>query len=128
MQCKVNLLPIKFADIVGIPLMYWENVSGEENDIEVLMNFYNSEYYRNMPVVDIQAKLYAKALTHEGKIKSGDVKDIINISSMAVYFNVLLVDNTMKNRVKELLIDKDYDFQIFSIKDIDEIYEYFNSL
>lgn len=87
-------------------------------DINKIKDFAVSEYFQNVPLVEIGSKLWARILTAHGnrKVQSGDATDIEVIASYLPYIDVMAIDDFMVNNVKELGLDKKYKTTVFSAK------------
>lgn len=118
----------EYMALIGDSLNNWAQISGKKNDIEGLIKFYNSNYYNYMPYNDITAKLYANIIASNNPIETGDSMDITNIATMAPYCNIIVTDKKMRNRIKLLGIDLQYNFQVFSLKDHEELFYLLKSL
>ncbi|KJS13605.1 MAG: hypothetical protein VR67_03620 [Peptococcaceae bacterium BRH_c8a] len=118
----------EYMALIGDALSCWKRISGKANDLKGLIEFYKSEYYKNMPYNDIKAKLYARIITDRNPIETGDSMDVANISSMAPYCNMILTDKKMRNRIYDLSIHINYDVNIFSLKNYDELMDYIQAI
>lgn len=96
----------------------WRIVYIIGKDVEKIKDFSKSEHFRNMPLVEIGSKLWARILTAHGnrKVQSGDATDIEVIASFLPYVDVMAIDGFMANNVKVLKLDEKYKTTIFTAK------------
>lgn len=106
----------------------WGHVSKKYGDPEGLLNFLRSEHYKTLPSVEIQCKLFAKLLTGSQQIESGDMMDISQLSAVIPYCNFLLTDRKMKNRICELEFDKQFNLEVFCMRDYEKLISQLESL
>lgn len=87
-------------------------------NVDKIKNFAVSENFRNIPLVEIGSKLWARILTAHGnrRVQSGDATDVEMISSYLPYVDVMAIDDFMANNVKELKLNEKYKTVVFSAK------------
>jgi hypothetical protein len=96
----------------------WRVVHLFNKNIRKIQYFAVSENFKNIPLVEIGSKLWARILTAHGnrKVQSGDSTDVEVISSYLPYVDVIAIDNFMANNVKELKLDEKHKTAVFSAK------------
>lgn len=105
----------KFARIVGA---LRQSVEDPE---QYVVDFYNTDYYFDLPFVDIQSKLFAERLCGNESFKKSDQNDIDNISCFLPYVNYMLPDKAMGDKIEKHKIDKKYNTKIIRIGDLNSI-------
>jgi hypothetical protein len=90
------------------PLQFWKECSGDQENLEEFVKFFNSNFWQSMPKIDISSKLWAKITTSTTKVKSGDSMDIEQLASVIPYCNFVITDRKMKGRITNFEIDKTY--------------------
>ncbi len=85
---------------------------------EDLIAFANSSQFRNVPIINISARLYASILTKypTRPIKSSDAADIDILSTYIPYINVFCTDTFMAEQMRTLGLAKAYGVAVFSAK------------
>ncbi|HVB29796.1 MAG TPA: hypothetical protein VNG91_08305 [Terriglobia bacterium] len=100
----------------------WHSLTNKWADWEGLCNFFVSAYFYELPVVKISSQLYAKLVTDNRPIESGDSMDLKHLSLAIPVAHLVLTDRKMANRIKELGIDKEWNTAVFSESTIDELF------
>jgi len=109
-------------------LYKWAEVSGKNDDINGLVNFHYSNYYKEMPITNLSCNICAYLMTKDSKIETGDSMDVKHISTVMPYTNLFITDRKMRNYLKQNKFDKMYNVKICYIGDEDEIYSFFESM
>jgi len=107
----------RLENLIFKPLQFWKKYSGEQENLEEFDKFFNSNFWKSMPKVDIYSKLWAKITTSTTKVKSGDSMDIEQLASVIPYCNFVITDRKMKGRITNFGIDKTYHTKIFCMRD-----------
>jgi hypothetical protein len=82
-----------------------------------LVAFANSSQFRDVPGIDIAARLNAAILTNVTReVKDSDAADIEIISTYAPYMDVFCTDTFMAEQLRALKLDKNYGVDVFSAK------------
>lgn len=114
-------------NMLAIPLTYWKRY--KSNGLNGYIEFLKSVEYKNLPYVDINARMTADLFTSKRKlIDSGDPTDISNISTLLPFCNYVLTDKDQMNRIKRQNIDKKYDTYVYSMSNIDELFDKLENL
>ena len=126
-------LPLTLTEYEGMKellriIELWNKNKGNPPDIEGVISFLKSDYFKAIPFINIQCKLGAFLLTDYSKLEDGDSMDISHISTTLPYCTAILVDNKMKNRIHNLNLNKVYDTHVFSLKDFDSIMSYLDEI
>ena len=100
-------------------LYEWGNNRGSGENKEEFIAFLCSPQLLEMPYYRIRSHMYAKLITNDGKIKSGDAMDIDQVSAIIPFCDFVLCDRTMRNILRELKIDDDYSTKIYAASDCD---------
>ncbi|MCY9664216.1 hypothetical protein M5X11_04390 [Paenibacillus alginolyticus] len=114
-------------NMLALPLTYWKRY--KSNGLTGYLEFLKSVEYKNLPFVDINARMTADLFISKRKlIDSGDPTDISNISTLLPFCNYVLTDKDQMNRIKRLNIDKKYDTYVYSMSNIDELFDKLETL
>lgn len=100
----------------------WYRLTKKLADWEGLGNFFVSDYFYGLPAVKISSQLYAKLITDNRRIESGDSMDVKHLSSAIPMAHFVLTDRKMANRITELGIDKEWNAAVFSESTIDDLF------
>ncbi len=119
---------IEDAMNAGFLLVMWKHYNGKPQGLQGLIDFFHSDSYRSVPYVDIRCKLWAKIVTNNAKVKTGDTMDIEQLSAVMPYCHFIVTDWRMKNLIIDLGLDTKYNTAIFSIRDIDSLQNRLGSL
>lgn len=125
--------PLSYDDYCQLGMMTelleeWRELKGQPVDFAELQSFFNSDYHRSVPVVDIKATLAAKMVTSDAKIQHGDAMDVGQLSAVTPYCDYIVTDRKMKNRIIELGIDRKYNTRVLYIGDLEELIDLINAL
>jgi len=107
---------------LGIPLAYWNRLGGKPDGIRGLLQFYGSDYLRSVPIVEITAKLWAALAVYlkNAKPKQSDANDIRMIATVLPYADLLVIDTTMTDLVRDKLhLHAEYNVKIYKIREFD---------
>lgn len=85
-----------------------------------------SNYYREIPNKKISVEFFSKLMTDKQLIRSGDIKDIEQISSMLPFVDMLITDKQRKVQLHKLRFNEEYQTKICYIGDSEKIKEFFN--
>ncbi len=107
----------QYLEIVKMPGIIWQQLGGS-NSAKGISDFYSSDYYLELPFLDIQSKLTAYKITGTEKIKPSDVMDIHNISAFMPYCNLMVLDKAMIHAVKKLGLDTKYGTKVLTIREL----------
>jgi|GEM_PF-6706364 hypothetical protein len=88
---------------------------------QYVVDFYNTDYYFDLPFVDIQSTLFAERLCGHELFKKSDQADIDNISMFLPYVTYILPDKAMKDKIEKHRIDKKYNTKVLRISDLELI-------
>jgi hypothetical protein len=114
-----------FADVEGF-LMFriiWKDLGGKPDGLEGLQNYFCSDYYNNLPTPKIGNQLGADLLTGNAVIQSSDVMDVGLLSVAIPACHFVVTDRRQCDRVKRRGIDKEWGTEVYSMSDIDGLFE-----
>ena len=114
--------------VLAEPLCWWKHFNGEPKDFNGLKSFYLSDTFKEIPIIEIKCKIFAKILTESSVIKKGDVMDIEQISALMPYCNYLVLDKSMKHWLLKLKLNEKYNTNVFSVSDFDKLMEELNNI
>ena len=77
-----------------------------------LKKFFASEYFFNIPFIDIRLQLTSDLMMGNEIISTGDYQDIHEISAIMPYAQYMIVDKRMTYRIKKLNLDKKYNTKL----------------
>jgi hypothetical protein len=106
----------------------WEIYKGQPSGLEGLSLFFHSDYFKQIPTINVACNLRARLATSPNPIKSGDSLDIDQISTVLPFFNLIITDKAMKNHIRFLELQKIYNTEVLSIRDFNEIKNFLESL
>lgn len=109
---------------LGIPLVLWNNLGGKPDGIKGLLQFYCSDYLKSVPIVEITAKLWAGLAVYlkNAKPKQSDANDIRMIATVLPYADILVLDKTMTNLVRDKLhLHEKYNAKIYNLSEFDAL-------
>lgn len=111
--------------ILGDYLAYYSHYSKNEAKPEDVINFLKSDYYASIPYISIQSRLFASLLTQQGKVKPTDNFDFHQASQMLPFSNYFLTDSSLAHRIttKPLSLNKEYDVEVYSMREIKKLIE-----
>jgi hypothetical protein len=94
------------------------NLSKRVKDLDKdLLAFANSSQFRDVPAIDIAARLNAAILTHATReVKDSDAADIEILSTYVPYMDVFCTDTFMAEQLRALKLDNKYGVDVFSAK------------
>jgi hypothetical protein len=89
-----------------------------EDKLRELTAFTQSPAFTNIPLLNIEARLYAAILTRyaDRKIKASDGTDIAVLSAYAPYIDVVCTDAFMAEQLRSLRIAEEYGVTVFHAK------------
>ena len=80
-----------------------------------LVIFASSSQFRDVPAIDIAARLNAAILTHVTReVKDSDAVDIDILSTYVPYVDVFCTDTFMAEQLRALKLDHKYGVDVFS--------------
>jgi len=103
-------------NIIRKPFAEWKRHGG--GTPEELGEFYESDYYKALPHVDIWSRLSGQKIIIGEPIRRGDVADMHNIEHFMPYTHIMVLDRAMIGLVKTLRLDEKYDVKICGLKDL----------
>ncbi len=106
----------------------WNYYGGQPPGLEGLSKFFSSDYFRQIPTIEIAYNTRAKIATQSNPIKSGDYMDIEQISAVLPFFDIVLTDGAMRHCLNLLKYPDKYKSKIFSISEFDKLKSLLNSL
>ncbi|MHB8362397.1 MAG: hypothetical protein ACYDBX_02155 [Patescibacteria group bacterium] len=94
-------------------------VTDPKEQIIELKKFFSSEYFFNIPFIDIRLQLTSDLMMGNEIISPSDYQDIHEISAIMPYAQYMIVDKRMTHRIKKLNLDKKYNTKLIkSSKDL----------
>lgn len=96
-----------------------------KNNTYSLLDFYKSNYYRQIPSKKISVNFFAKLMTDKQPIRSGDLKDIEHISLTFPFVDLFITDKQRKTQILRHGYDKEYNTKVCYAGDIDIIKSFF---
>lgn len=109
--------------LISEPLLEWERYHGIPNGYEGLIQFYLSDVYKKIPNIDISCRLITGLVTSGTPIKSGDIMDIDQLSTVIPYVDYVITDKVMRNKIIQLGIEQKYNTKIWCMRDFESIIE-----
>lgn len=106
-------------NIVRKPYADWKRLGG--GSINQLAAFYDSEFYKNLPHVDIWSRLSGQKIIIGEPVRRGDIADMHNIEYFMPYSHIMVLDRAMIGLVKTLKLDEKYDVKVCGLKDLSDL-------
>jgi hypothetical protein len=100
----------------------WHCLTGKFADWDGLGSFFTSDYYYQLPAVQISSQLHAKLVTDNRPIEPGDSMDVKHLSLAIPLAHFVLTDRKMSNRITELGIDQKWNAKVFSESTIEDLF------
>lgn len=91
--------------------------------MEWCVRFLRSSYFNNLPIPQIRNQLGAELLTGNQPIAPSNPMDLELLSVAVPVAHYVLADRKMSERIKRLAIDKAWHAEIYSMSDIDGLFE-----
>lgn len=114
----------KKKNLVTHYLNEWRKISGD-NELISMLDFFKSNYFFEIPYVNIHAKLISDLIIGNEEPRSSDYFDTTMISMILPFADYMIVDGSMKNRiVNKLKITKPiglYPCKIIEHNKVDEL-------
>ena len=107
-------------NIVLNPYANWKRLGGDA-DPRRLIDFYNSDFYKNLPHVDIWSRLTGQKMVIGSQIKRSDIADMHNIEFYMPYTNIMVLDRAMRGLVKDLKLDSKYDVNVIPLTGLEDL-------
>jgi len=123
-----NILDLANATNFWYYLTCWDYYGGKPPGLAGLSKFFSSDYFKQVPPIEIACNIRAKLATQKNPIKSGDYMDIEQISTVLPFFDLVVTDKSMKHCLNLFRYHKKFNCIILSIKDFDKIKSYLSSL
>jgi hypothetical protein len=122
-----------FWELMGVQgfLMFkisWRELGGRPLGLEGIHKYFCSSYFNNLPVPRIRAQLGADLLTGNQPILPGDMMDVELLSIAIPVAQFVLTDKKMSDRIKRHRIDTDWGSEVYSMSDIDGLFERLETL
>lgn len=92
-----------------------------EEAIPALYSFMRSNYYGELPIVDIACRLSADLVVNPPAVKSGDGMDIQHMATVIPVAQYVVVDRAMADRCERLNLPVKYRTKIYSSRTLDEL-------
>ncbi len=106
----------------------WKDLGGKPDGLEGLHKYFRSDYHNNLPTPKIGNQLGADLLTGNEVIQSGDVMDVGLLSIAIPACHYVVTDNRQRKRIKDRGIDKDWGTEVYSMSDIDGLFQQLEKL
>jgi hypothetical protein len=114
-----------FMDVEGF-LMFrviWKEIGGQPEGLKGVHAYFCSDYHNELPTPKIGNQLGADLLTGNAAIQSGDVMDVGLLSIAIPVCHYVVTDKRQCDRIKRRGIDKEWGTEVYSMSDIDGLFE-----
>jgi hypothetical protein len=101
----------------------WKELGGKPDGLEGLHKYFCSDYHNNLPTPKISNQLGADLLTGNEVIQPGDMMDVGLLSIAIPACHYVVTDKRQSKRIKERGIDKDWGTEVYSMSDIDDLFQ-----
>lgn len=122
-----NYKEIINRDIILTPLKWWKYISNGKT-IDRFFDFLDSDLFKNIPFIDIEAKLISDILTEKREVKKSDALDIEHLKTVLPYCDMIITDKDVSHRIKKRGLDERYKTKVFSLRDCQEIIAFLNKI
>jgi hypothetical protein len=103
-------------------LVWMRSWGGEfEEAVSALYSFMRSNYYGELPIVDVACRLSADLVVNPPPVKSGDGMDIQHMATVIPLAQYVVVDRAMADRCERLKLPEKYRTKVYSSRTIDEL-------
>jgi hypothetical protein len=108
---------------IDLPLALWKHYGGTPEGLEGLISFYESEYFRNIPAIEIKRDIWNALSEHEeGLRRVTGPADISILSSVLLYTDIMILGRKMTDVVRDRLeLNAKFDTQVYSAEEHDLI-------
>lgn len=113
------------ATALSSPTRAWKELGGPP---ELLGPFLSSPYLHSFPLPKIETQLFAKLMSGNEVIRSGDSNDVGHLSLVMPVATLLVTDRAMVRRVKDLGIDREWGAEVFSLSSSESLFDRLRSL
>ena len=132
-QKKIDMLDSSGQDgLIELPniteISMWNSLDTKNSGLDGLKLYYQSDYYRKLPFVDIKSKLSARIKTRSVEIKSGDLMDIDHAAIVMPFSNIYITDKKFCPILTSEGFDKKYETIITHLGDQKQINNFFDNL
>jgi hypothetical protein len=104
----------------------WKAIAGDR-DLQQLLAFYRSDYYRVCPYNLLTARLFAKVMVDPQPIRSGDPMDITHIATLMPYCDLFITDKAWSTFVNQRKLALPYQTSVCYFGDSDITEHFFAS-
>jgi len=80
-----------------------------------------SNYYGELPIVDVACRLGADLMVNPPIVKSGDGMDIQHMATVIPVAHHVVVDRAMADRCERLNLPKKYRTKVYSARTLDDL-------
>ena len=101
----------------------WREIGGKPDGLEGLHKYFCSDYHNNLPTPKIGNQLGADLLTGNAVIQSGDPMDVSLLAVAIPACHYVVTDKRQCDRIKRHGIEKEWGTEVFSMSDIDGLFE-----
>jgi hypothetical protein len=99
-----------------------------EEAISALYFFMHSQYYGELPIVDVACRLSADLVINPPTVKSGDPMDIQHMANVIPAAHFIIADRAMVERCERLGLAEKYHAKIYSSRTVDALIAELESL
>lgn len=92
-----------------------------EGAVSALYSFMRSNYYGELPIVDVACRLSADLVVHPPPVKSGDGMDIQHMATVIPVAHYVVVDRAMADRCERLKLPEKYQTKVYSSRTLDDL-------
>jgi hypothetical protein len=92
-----------------------------EEAISALYSFMRSNYYGELPIVDVACRLGADLVVNPPPVKSGDGMDIQHMATVIPVAQYVVVDRAMADRCERMKLPEKYRTKVYSSRTLDDL-------
>lgn len=113
-----------YCELIKNPGLYLKSHMPNIVDFEpIVVDFYKSSYFTDLPINDISVTLFAERLCGNEDIKQSDQADIDNIAAFLPYINYMVIDKSMADKVNKHKLDKKYSTNLIHLRELNKVIE-----
>ena len=117
--------PIRKRNLIDFYLKKWKKNTGN-TDLSVMLEFFKSNYYQEIPYVEIHSWLISDLVTGARNPRPSDYFDIVMIAMALPFADYMIIDKDMRgrivdNRLKLIAPKGNYQSKLLQENEIDEV-------
>lgn len=108
--------------------LYWNRLVQKDGDYEGFFQFVKSEFFKAVPVIELECTIYADLLTGSKVIDEGDSIDVQQLSAVVPYCDYVVTDASKHHLLKSRKIESKWNSKTYSFDEHEKLMEDLDSL